>query len=334
MSVPTVAIPISEGTRRQVLDQATIDGMRAWATVLLPATPGDVKGQEAGRMLAGADGVMTGWGSPALDAELLAKAPRIRILAHSAGTVKPFVSDALWARGILVTSAAATIAVDVAHFAVGMMILGRKNVFELAPLVGGGTWSSSQGHRKPDDLRGCTVGVVGAGSVGRAVLGILPAFGVRILLSDPFVDAGAARGLGAEKAGLDDLFARSDVVSLHAPDLPATRHIVNAARLANMMDGAILVNTARGALVDEAALVAELKKKRIWAFIDVTDPEPPPPGSPLFSCPNLTLTPHIAGSVGRARLELGRTAAEELRRFFAGEPPLHPVRREDLARMA
>jgi len=331
---PVVAIPISEGTRKQVLDPATVEAMRGWADVVLPAGAGDVKGAEALALLAGADGVMTGWGSPALTAEVLAKAPRIRIMAHSAGTVKPFVSDALWARGILVTSAAPVIAVDVAHFAIGMMILGRKNVFELSSLVGGGKWSSAQGHRKPDDLRGCTVGVVGAGSVGRAVLGILPAFGVKILLSDPFVDAVSARALGAEKVELDDLFARSDVVSLHAPPLPETKHIVNAARLAKMQDGAILVNTARGLLVDEAALVAELKKKRIWAFIDVTDPEPPKPGSALFSCPNLTLTPHIAGSVGRARLELGRTAAEELRRFFAGEPPLHPVRREDLAKMA
>ncbi|MEK7477005.1 MAG: hydroxyacid dehydrogenase [Candidatus Coatesbacteria bacterium] len=331
---PIVAIPISEGTRAQVLDPATIDSMRGWADVVLPKGPGDVKGAEAEALLAGADGVMTGWGSPALTAELLAKAPRIRILAHSAGTVKPFVSDALWARGITVTTASPVIAVAVAQFAVAMMIMGRKNVFELSPQVAAGGWWGLKGHRGPDELRGSTVGLVGAGSVGREVLKLLPVFGARVLLSDPFVDAAAAKALGAEKVELDELFSRADVVSLHAPPLPATTHIVNAARLASMRDGALLVNTARGLLIDEAALVAELKRRRIWAILDVTDPEPPQPGSILLGCPNLTLTPHIAGSVGRGRLELGATAAEELRRFFAGEPPLHPVRREDLAKMA
>jgi phosphoglycerate dehydrogenase-like enzyme len=331
---PVVAIPMNEGTRSQVLDPATVEAMRGWAEVLLPKTPGDVKGAEAETMLAGADGVMTGWGSPALTAELLAKAPKIRILAHSAGTVKPFVSDALWARGITVTTAAPVIAVAVAQFAVAMMIMGRKNVFELSPQVAAGGWWGLKGHKGSDELRGSTVGVVGAGAVGREVLKLLPVFGVRILLSDPYVDAAGAKALGAEKVELDDLFARADVVSLHAPPLPETTHIVNAARLASMKGGALLVNTARGLLIDEAALVAELARKRIWAILDVTDPEPPKPGSPLLGCPNLTLTPHIAGSVGRGRLELGRTAAEELRRFFAGLAPLHPVRREDLARMA
>jgi phosphoglycerate dehydrogenase-like enzyme len=170
--------------------------------------------------------------------------------------------------------------------------------------------------------------------VGRRVLQLLAHFDVQVLLYDPYVTAEEARSLGAEKVELDELFARSDIVSVHAPALPETRHLVNAARLALMKDGAVLINTARGALVDEAALVEELRRRRLWACLDVTDPEPPPPGSPLLSCPNLTLTPHLAGSIGRARARLGALAAEELRRFFAGEPPLYQVTQEMLSRMA
>ena len=103
--------------------------------------------------------------------------------------------------------------------------------------------------------------------------------------------------------------------------------MVNAKRLALLRDGAIFINTSRGPLVDQEALVAELHRRRIWAFIDVTDPEPPPPGSPLFGCPHLTLSPHVAGSIeGSGRYQL-RWVLDEVARLFAGEPLLNPQTR-------
>jgi phosphoglycerate dehydrogenase-like enzyme len=277
---------------------------------------------------------MTGWGSPGLDAKLLAAAPRLKIMAHSAGTVKPFVCDETWKRGIVVTSAAAVIAVDVAHFAVALMEIGRKNVMEISPQTTAGGWGHEKKHRPSDDLRGSTVGIVAASHVGRAVISLLRHFEVRILLADPFVTAEKARELGAEKVELDDLFRESDIVSIHAPSIDSTRHMVDARRLGMMKDGATFINTSRGSLVDEAALAAELGRRRIWAFLDVTDPEPPPKGSPLYGCPNLTLTPHFAGSIGRARKRLGATATEELKRFFGGEKPLYSVTRDIMDRSA
>ncbi|MGG2479179.1 NAD(P)-dependent oxidoreductase, partial [Rhizobium sp. BR5] len=107
----------------------------------------------------------------------------------------------------------------------------------------------------------------------------------------------------------------SDVISLHAPSLPQTRHMIGAEELARMKDGATLINTARGALVDEDALLAELKTGRIEAVIDVTDPEVPPPDSPLYSLPNVFLTPHIAGATGLERARLGDMAIAEIERF-------------------
>jgi phosphoglycerate dehydrogenase-like enzyme len=133
---------------------------------------------------------------------------------------------------------------------------------------------------------------------------------------------------------LDELLAASDVVSLHAPSLPSTRHMLDARRLALLGDGATLINTARGALIDHDALVVELLTGRIDAVIDVTEPEVLPPDSPLYDLPNVVLTPHIAGALGVEIRRLGDSAVDEIERYAAGEPFAHPVTAADLERIA
>jgi phosphoglycerate dehydrogenase-like enzyme len=157
------------------------------------------------------------------------------------------------------------------------------------------------------------------------VLELLRPFDFEVLLADPHVEADEAARLGARLVGLDALMAGADIVSVHAPDLPETRRLVNAERLAAMKDGAVLVNTARGSLVDTDALVAELATGRISAILDVTDPEPLPTDSPLFDLPNLFLTPHVAGSQGNELARMGRFIVEEAERLAAGEALLHAV---------
>jgi phosphoglycerate dehydrogenase-like enzyme len=147
---------------------------------------------------------------------------------------------------------------------------------------------------------------------------------------DPYMSDEAAKCLGAHKAELDDLLRQCDVLTLHAPSLPETEHLIDARRLALMKDDALIVNTARGSLFDESALVAELCKGRFFAFLDVTDPEPPAADSPLRSLPNVVVTPHLAGCIENCT-RMSEMAAEELRRFFAGEPPLYQVTPERLA---
>ncbi|MGD0088334.1 MAG: hydroxyacid dehydrogenase [Planctomycetota bacterium] len=333
MAKRTIAMIFSFDIQRQIVSPATRDKMAQEFNVVLPPAEGKVTPERAADMLRDADGCMTGWGSPNLSAEVLAQAPKLRIVAHSAGSVKPFVSDALFERGIVVTSASAEIAVDVAHFTVAEIVIGVKNVMELSAHVAQGEFHGIKGHCPPNDPRGCTVGVISASHVGRRVLQLLPHFGLQALLYDPYVSSSQARAMGAEKVELDELFERSDVVTCHAPSIPATRHIVNGARLAKLRDGAVFVNTARGSCVDEEALVSELQKRRIWAFLDVFDPEPPPPGSPLYGCPNLTMTPHIAGSCGRGRLKLGEQALSELEAYFSGRPVQFPVTKDMLERI-
>ena len=126
--------------------------------------------------------------------------------------------------------------------------------------------------------------------------------------------------------------SRADIVSLHAPAVPSTYHMLSRALLQEMQDDAVLINTARGALIDEPALIDELRKGRFFAFLDVTDPEPPALDSPLRSLPNVVVTPHLAGCITDCT-RMGEMAVEELRRFFAGEPPLHPITPDQFGRI-
>lgn len=304
--------------------------LRAAARLRLAKTP--PSSALATKLLREAVACVTGWGSPQLGAELVAAAPKLRLVAHSAGSVKPFVSDALWARGIRVTSAAAAIAVEVAHFTFALITLGAKNVWEMNRRVRAGGWGWEGSLCR--ELCGATVGICGAGQVGRRVLGLLSMNPPkRVLLYDPFVSATEAKRLGARKSSLEKLLRASDVISLHVPLVAATRHLLNAKRLALIRDGATLINTARGALIDEAALISELRRGRFRAFLDVTDPEPPVADHPFRWLPNVFLTPHIAGSVAEGRLRQGDLVTEEILRFLRGGRLRYEVRKEQLDRI-
>jgi phosphoglycerate dehydrogenase-like enzyme len=290
--------------------------------------------ERAARLLPRAEVLLTGWGSPRVDAALLERAPLLRAVVHAAGTVKGHVDPACYAR-LRVSSAAAANAVPVAEFTVAAILLAGKRAFRLSrryrELRGFRLWWREVppigNYRK-------VVGIVGASRIGRLVLERLRAFELELLVHDPFLAPAEARGLGAEPVALDELLRRADVVSLHAPSLPETRHLLDARRLALLRDGAVLVNTARGALVDGDALAAELVAGRIDAVIDTSEPEVLPADSPLYDLPNVFLTPHIAGAMGTETRRLAALAIGEIERLARGEPFAHEVRLEDLGRIA
>ena len=150
---------------------------------------------------------------------------------------------------------------------------------------------------------------------------------------DPYLSDEGAKLLGVEKASLEDV-CRCDVVSIHAPNLPETRHMSNPAPLALLPHHAVLISTSGGALVDEAALATEVRRRPLYVLLDVTDPEPPALDSPLRREPNILLTPHLAGAMHQARRDMGHLAIEETLRFLRGEPLRHEVTREMLATQA
>ncbi|MGC4946069.1 hydroxyacid dehydrogenase [Streptomyces sp. DT224] len=289
---------------------------------------------EAPEALARTELLITCWGCPPIDASVLAAAPRLKAVVHAAGSVKDAVaSSRIWERGIVVSSAAAANARPVAQFTLATVLLAGKRAFPLAaayPQHGFRAYPTSADTGN----HGRTVGVVGASRIGRLVLDMLRPHGFRLLVTDPYLDPAQARELGAELMPLDELMATADTVTLHAPLLPGTRRMINARRLGLMKNGAVLINTARGALVDTDALVAACADGRIDAVLDVVEPEPLPGDHPLFALPNVFVTPHIAGALGSELRLLGEFAVREAERWAAGEPLAGQVHADDLERIA
>ncbi|KUL23031.1 hydroxyacid dehydrogenase [Streptomyces regalis] len=284
--------------------------------------------------LAEAEVLITGWGCPHLDADALAAAPRLRAVLHAAGSVRSLVGDALWKQGITVSSAVTANALPVAEYTLAMILLAGKDTF-----IHRERFRTTHAYPPPAETArtgnvGRRIGVIGASRVGRRLLELLQPFDFTVLLHDPYVSPAEAAELGAELLSLEDLLRHSDIVSLHAPDIPETYRMLDGDRLALIRDGGVLINTSRGALVDPDALTDELVSGRLHAILDVTEPEPLPAGSPLYHLPNVLLTPHIAGSLGNELERLGRIVVEELERLVAGLPPVHEVRHADLARVA
>ena len=295
-----------------------------------PASKQDLLG-----VLADADACITSWGVAPLDADVVAAAPRLGHMAHMGGSVKRFVSDAVWERGIRVTSAAVTLARDVAETTLGLMIVGRKRIWPLGSHVRDGGWRDSPVWDRWDarELNRSTVGLIGAGNVGRHVIELLAPFSVTILVADPYLSDDEAERLGVERVEPAELMERCDVVSIHAPANDQTRHMIGGGLLGRLSDGAVLINTSRGSIIDEEALVEELAKGRVFAFLDVTDPEPPASDSPLRRLENVVVTPHIAGCIENCH-RMGELAVEEVRRYLAGQPAINEVRPDMLDQIA
>jgi phosphoglycerate dehydrogenase-like enzyme len=329
---PVVAITIGRNHYRRMFSPAAWEALDAFADVIHHVGPDPADKAALIALLPPADACITSWDVAQLDADVMAAAPRLRAMAHMGSSVKRFVSDAVWARDVRVTSAGLALAVDVAETTLGLMIVGMKRVWPLAQHVRDGGWRETPWW-PARELFGKEVGIIGASNVGRHVIKLLQAFAVHVLVCDPFISADEATLLGAQKVELDELLRRSDIVSLHAPAKPDTIHLLNAERLALMKDDALLINTARGSLIDEAALVSELGRGRLFAFLDVTDPEPPAVDSPLRRLENVVVMPHSAGCIENCG-RMGELAVEELRRFFAGEPALYPIRPEMFARIS
>ncbi|MFF7445378.1 MULTISPECIES: NAD(P)-dependent oxidoreductase [unclassified Streptomyces] len=322
------------GIHQRLLAEGTLDRLRSVARVDTATVVTDL-GTADPRQLADAEVLFTHWGAPELTEEALHRLPRLRAVVHAAGSVKHHVTDAVWRRGIAVSSAAAANAVPVAEFTLAAILFANKRVLDAARVY-------ATARTRPDLLPYYsghgnyhrTVGVVGASRIGRRVLELLRPHDLDVLLYDPYVDARQARALGAEPAGLDELVRRSDVVSVHAPQLPETRHMFDARRIGLLRDGATLINTARGSLVDTAALTEHLLAGRIHAVLDVTEPDVPPVDSPLYTLPNVLLTPHIAGSLGNELHRMTDWAIDEVARYARGLPFAHEVGSEDLSRSA
>lgn len=333
MHRPQALLVMRRGTFRIQFGSEELRRLRVAAELGEPVWSEDIDAPETRARLAETEVLLTSWGTPPLTAERLDAAPRLRAVFHCAGSVRPIVSEALWERGILVTSAAEANATPVAEYTLAAIVFAGKKAHVLAaesrrePL----NWHAV-GDREDLSNYGRVIGIVGFSRTGRAVIDRVRRLldTGEILVSDPFADPVAVAAAGARLVGLDELLGRAEILSLHLPELPETRHAIGARELALLPDGATVINTARGSVLDTAALERECASGRLHAILDVTDPDPLPAGSALAALPNVMITPHIAGSLGTETRRMSAQALSELERYVQGEPPLSQVTRKVL----
>lgn len=269
--------------------------------------------------------LFTGWGAPVLTAEFLASVPELKAVFLAAGSIKSITTDAFWATGIPIVSAASANAIPVAEFATAQVLLGLKHTHRFSRDMRKNKAFPPRPLQAPGAL-GTTVGLVSLGEIGRGVARRLQSTSVRTIAYDPFASAATAKELGVELVSLAELFERSVVVSLHCPLLPETTGLIDGALVRSMPFGATLVNTARGAVVNEPELISALQERPdLTAVLDVTWPEPPVSGSPLYTLDNVILTPHLSGAMGDERGRMGQLVVDDASRWLRGEPLNHAV---------
>lgn len=283
--------------------------------------------------LAEAEVIFSGWGAPRMDEAFLRHVPRLRALFYAGGSVRYFLTEAFWARGIRVTTAQAINAVPVAEFTAASLVLGLKRVWHYARLVR--ETGSFPRERPMPGAFGTTVGLVSYGIIARQVRARLRSLEVDVIVYDPYLSEGEAAAEGVRKVSLDELFATAHAVSLHTPHLTETEGMVRGRHFELMRPGGFFLNTARGEVVAEAEMIEVLRRRPdLQAQLDVTFPEPPRPDSPLYQLPNVALTPHLAGSMGKECQRMGLAMAEELARYVAGAPLHYEITAERAAKIA
>lgn len=326
-----IAVLPPAGMRNRVFTAKHLEQLGKWGEVVLneygTGDPDTIR-----KVIQGADIAISSWGTPSLNQTILDAAPQLKAVIHAAGTVKPIVTPELWSRGIRVSSANGPLGQGVAETALGLTIASLKNMWKVSRETEQGGWNEEK--QRVRELFDVTIGVIGAGKAGKHYIKLLQSFDVTVLLADPFVSPEQAEAIGATKVELEELLVRSDVVSIHAPSLPSTYKLINRDRLALMKDDAILINTARGSIIDEDALVAELSNNRLFACIDVTDPEPPAADHPFRTLRNCILTSHIAGSVTNGLYRIGKYGVNEIDRLQNGQRMDGEVEEKDMAFLA
>lgn len=284
-------------------------------------------------LLADVDVIFAGWGMALVDAQFLAQAPRLRAIFHAAGTIRYFVTPELWERSIVVSTANEINAIPVAEYTLAAVLFALRHGWQHASAA------RTLGRFDPDlSMPGSyqsTVALISLGAVGRLVCERLRSFAVQVIAYDPFCDPAEAAALGVELVSLDEAFRRADVVSLHTPLLAETTGLIQGVHLAAMKPRATFINTARGAVVRETEMIEVLQRRPdLQAVLDVTEPEPPVSGSPLYRLSNVVLTPHIAGTCPAESPRLGRAMIDEFHRWRLGQPLHHAVTAEHAVRLA
>lgn len=268
--------------------------------------------------LEGVDVCLCGWGVPQFTEAVLEKADQLKIIAYTAGSVARVVTDAVYRRGIHVLSGNEVFAVCVAEGTVGYMIAALRDLRGNEAIMQKNGWKPTIFRNRT--LLEKTVGIVGYGTISKYLVEMLKPFRVKILLYSNHTTEEEATRLGVRKATLEEVFSSCDIVSLHCARSPATYHLVDDRLLAMMKPSALLVNTSRGDIIDEQAMIRYLRAGAICAALDVYEKEPLAMDSPLRTLDNVFLQPHLGGPTMDYRCAAARIVLEDVARFQKGLP--------------
>jgi len=309
---------LDEATRGAVYGSDQRRAIEQYVEWVGPAqTRESIQGQS--HLLRDVELIFSGWTPPAFDDAFLDRAPKLQAIFYAAGAMD---ASAATRRGIVVTTAHQANSKPVAEYALATILFSLKHGWRLAREARENhTYRATDRDAVPGTF--CTtVGLIGMGAVSRLLLSLLKPFDLDIVAYDPTLSDSEAVRLGVQRVSLAELFDRSHVVSLHAAQCRDTQGMIGVEHFALMREGATFINTARGAIVRENELIAVATRRPDLQFIlDVTDPvEPPVRDSPLYTLPNVLLTPHLAGSAGGECRRLGQCMVEELHRYMTGQP--------------
>ncbi|WP_375385739.1 hydroxyacid dehydrogenase [uncultured Microbacterium sp.] len=326
-SSPVVIVNMPDAVVDELFDRDVRERLQAVGDVSFVGASGGPERLQA-------DVLVTGWQTPPLP-DRLGPTDRVRFIAHSAGTIRSIIRKTLIADGVRVSQSTAALSQSVAEMALYSTISLLRSLHSVdRRMHAERDWKAAVPRPAGDTVAGSTIGVIGASRIGRIYIRLARALGSRVLVHDPFLSETDAAELQVERVPLEDLLRASRVVVNHAPVTDETRGMLDGRRLGLIADGGILINTARAAIIDGAALEAELISGRLSAALDVFDVEPLPASSALWGLPNVLLSPHIGGVTRQARRGQGLITVEEIERYLAGQPLQHEVDLANYDRLA
>jgi len=266
--------------------------------------------------------IITSWGSPEITPSIFKSAPELKFIMHAAGSIKSYVKKEVIEKGVKVSSCSGVLGKFVAITTLGLILISVKKIFWWSDFIKEtGKWRDNEKLMKyTDEINGVNIGIISMSNVGRNLLNLLRQFTGKIYVYDPYWTEEQIKTYGGIKVkSLMEIAGKCEIIALCAPLTEETKGMIRKEFFKNMKDGSVFINTARGAIIDQNALIEELKKERIFACLDVTYPEPPEKNSPLYNLKNLIISLHITGCVHSGLKELGKFSVEEIERFLKGE---------------
>jgi phosphoglycerate dehydrogenase-like enzyme len=321
--------------RNRFFTQQTIRRIEALGDVIWNCSGTSWTEEEFRQRLPGMEVCIIGRGkNPCFSQELFKNFPDLKFFGYTGGSMKKIITPDVFETGINFVCGNDAFAKPLAEASLLLMLtaLRRVNQFWFPLKEGGSGWPKEKHYT--DSLLGKKVGLLGYGAIAAELVEMLKVFTPDICVADPYLTDESAVGNGFKKVCEPELFSSCDVVSIHHTLTETTLHMVDKELLSRMKDGAVLVNTSRGKIIDQTALLHELETGRIFAALDVYEQEPFPADSPLRSLPNAVLSPHMGGSTVQCYRNQVKFVIDDLERFSRGEPLSHRVTRERFLRMS